>query len=152
MKLLFVCLGNICRSPLLEAVARTRFAAAGLVTRIASAGTGGWHAGEGADPRAVEAGRARGYDLSHHTARQVRADDFDDFDLVLAADASNLRVLRERAPVVAHERIVLALRCAGIAQPGEVPDPYYGGVRDFEHVVDLSERIADGLIAKLSPR
>lgn len=152
MKVLFVCLGNICRSPLLEVVTRARFAAAQVGAMVASAGTGGWHTGGGADPRAIAAGRERGYDLSRHVARQVQVSDFDDFDLVLAADISTLQTLRQRVHASAHGHIELALTYAGIAQPLEVPDPYYGGARDFEHVVSLSERVAEGLIVRLSQR
>jgi len=148
MKLLFVCLGNICRSPILEAVARERFARAGVDWQVASCGTGGWHAGDGADARAVQAGHARGYALHTHRARQLRASDYTEFDFLLAADESNLRDLRTRAPAQS-ERLVLTLPFSGIDTPREVPDPYYGGARDFQHVVDLAERIADGLLLRL---
>jgi protein-tyrosine phosphatase len=148
MKLLFVCLGNICRSPLLEAVARERFARAGVDWQVASCGTGGWHAGDGADTRAVEAGRARGYALHTHRARQLRASDYSEFDYLLAADENNLRDLRTRAPAPG-EHLVLTLPFCGIATPRDVPDPYYGGERDFQHVVDLAERVADSLLQRL---
>jgi len=152
MRILFVCLGNICRSPLLEAVARTRFARAGVDWSVASCGTGGWHAGEGADARAVRAGATRGYALQSHRARELCRDDYRDFDLLLAADHSNLRDLQARAPAGLSERAALALAHAGIAIPAEVPDPYYGSARDFEFVVDLAEQIADGLLHKLAGR
>lgn len=148
MRILFVCLGNICRSPILEAVARARFERAGVDWRVASCGTGGWHAGEGADSRAMRAGADRGYSLQAHRARELRREDYREFDLLLAADQSNLRDLRARAPENSVERVALALPHAGIVMPAEVPDPYYGSARDFEFVVDLAEQIAEGLLHK----
>ena len=145
-----MCLGNICRSPLLEAVARARFARAGRDWHVASCGTGGWHAGEGADPRAVRIGQERGYALQAHRARQLAAADYQHFDLLLAADADNLAVLERRAPRDSAARVDLALRRAGLAAPLEVPDPYYDGVRDFARVVDLAEQMADGLLRRLA--
>lgn len=152
MKVLFVCLGNICRSPTLEAVARTRFARAGVDWQVASCGTGGWHAGEGADARSVRAGAARGYALDAHRARALADEDYGAFDLLLAADRDNLRHLQARATVGAIGRVALALPTAGIARPDEVPDPYYGTARDFDLVVDLAERVADGLLHKFLVR
>ena len=149
MNILFVCLGNICRSPLLEAVARERFARAGVDWQVASCGTGDWHAGDGADPRAVRIGGARGYALQRHRARQLRVADFHDFDVLLVADANNLRDVRARAPAGTAERVALALAFAGIDAPLEVPDPYYGRDADFQQVVELAERIADGLLQRL---
>lgn len=146
--ILFVCLGNICRSPLVEAVARQRFAEAGLRASVASCGTGHWHVGKGADPRMLRAARAAGYDLGAHRARQVSADDFSSHDWVLAMDSDNLKALRSLrgsrgvAPA-------LFLPWAGVGSPLEFPDPYFGDEDGFRQSVALAERGVDGLIARL---
>jgi len=145
VRILFVCLGNICRSPLLEAVARARFARAGRDWHVASCGTGGWHAGEGADPRAVRIGQERGYALQAHRARQLAAADYQHFDLLLAADADNLAELERRAPRDSAARVDLALRRAGLAAPLEVPD-YTPGIQQAFLGVFLA-----GMIANLRP-
>lgn len=148
--MLCVCLGNICRSPLVEAVARTRLAEAGLDVVVASCGTGGWHAGEGADPRMVAAARAAGHDLSRHRARQLRERDFADYDLLLAMDRDNLRGLRKLADTPAQmERAALFLEWTGAAPPLEFPDPWYGNAADFTAAVKLAERGVAGLIERL---
>lgn len=147
--ILFVCLGNICRSPTAEAVFRTRAAAAGLDVAIDSAGTGAWHVGAMPDERAQAAGLARGYDLTPIRARQVVVDDYETFDLVLAMDHDNLATLKSRAPTDRHERIRLFLEFAPEAGLNAVPDPYYGGDDGFEEVLDLIETASDGLIAHL---
>lgn len=131
-RLLFVCLGNICRSPIVESVARVEFARAGLDIEVASAGTGAWHAGEPADPRAIAAAEASGYPLAAHRARQVAAGDFDAFDEVLAMDRANLRALQHWRPAPARSAAALFLGDA------EVPDPYYGTRADFARVVALA--------------
>ncbi len=145
---LFVCLGNICRSPMVEAVARQRFAHAGLAIDVASCGTGAWHVGEPADPRAEEAGRAAGYDLSAHCARQLQPDDFARYALLLCMDADNLAEVRRRQSPGAAA-VELFLQYAGVTPGGEVPDPYRGGEAGFRHVLDLAERGVDGLIQRL---
>jgi len=149
--ILFVCLGNICRSPLVEAVARQRSAGAGLSLRLASCGTGNWHVGKGADPRMVRAAAEAGYDLSPHRARQVRASDFEAFDWVLAMDKDNLEALEgmRRGRGVAP---TLFLPWAGVAAPDEFPDPYFGGMTNFHRAVALAEEGVDGLIARLQGR
>ena len=146
--ILFVCLGNICRSPLAEAVARSHFERAGLAVEVASAGTGDYHIGEGADTRAVASAAAHGYDLSGHRARQVAMADFDRYDMLLAMDQANYRELRLRCPVRHASRVALFLPYAGIEQPSEVPDPYFGGKQGFERVIELARRGVDGLIAR----
>lgn len=146
---LFVCLGNICRSPTAEAVFRVRAAAAGLDLEIDSAGTGAWHIGAEPDERAQTAGKARGYDLTPIRARQVVADDYERFDLLLAMDHDNLSTLKSRAPESADERIHLFLEFAPKLGLNAVPDPYYGGDDGFEEVLDLIEAASDGLIAHL---
>ena len=133
MRILFVCMGNICRSPTAEGVMRQLIADAGLedVVEVDSAGTGGWHAGEPPDARATAAARRRGVTLEGG-ARQVRPEDFDRFDLIVAMDRENLRDLRAMAPDHgAREKLRL------LAPDQDVPDPYYGGDRGFETVLDM---------------
>lgn len=146
--ILFVCLGNICRSPLVEAVARQRAAQAGLSLSLASCGTGHWHIGKGADPRMLSAAADAGYDLSPHRARQVRAADFQAFDWVLAMDQDNLETLEGLRP---RDGVApaLFLPWAGVAVPEEFPDPYYGDTEGFRRAVALAEQGVDGLIARL---
>lgn len=150
-ELLIVCLGNICRSPIVAEVVRQRFAAAGRPLVVDSCGTGGWHVGEGADARMRQAARAAGYDLSAHRARQLRDTDFAGFRQILAMDRDNLRELRQRCPVELQGRLGLFLDVAGVQGADEVPDPYYGGADDFVHVIRLAEQGADGLLARGIP-
>ncbi len=152
MRVLFVCLGNICRSPTAEAVFRQRAREAGLEVEVDSAGTGAWHVGASPDARASAAGLARGYDLSALRARQVVTDDYDRFDLVLAMDHDNLETLKSQAPGKTHDRIRLFLSFDPTPGRESVPDPYYGGERGFEEVLDLIEAASDGLIAHLKAR
>ncbi|HEY0768078.1 MAG TPA: low molecular weight protein-tyrosine-phosphatase [Steroidobacteraceae bacterium] len=154
MRILFVCLGNICRSPTAEAVLRTLAArdAPELAIEVDSAGTAAYHVGEPPDPRARQAAARRGYDLMALRARIVEPVDFERFDLVLAMDRENLRVLRGSAPTSAHERLRLFLEFAPEAGPEDVPDPYYGGPNGFEEVLDLVEAAARGLLAHLRQR
>ncbi|MGH8224794.1 MAG: low molecular weight protein-tyrosine-phosphatase [Gammaproteobacteria bacterium] len=149
MRVLFVCMGNICRSPLAAAALRVHASAAGLQVEIESAGTHDYHVGEGADPRAIAAGRRRGYDLSDHRARQVAEDDFERCDYVLAMDRANLVRLRRLAPVAYVERLALLLAFAPDAGVEEVPDPYYGGAQAFERALDLMDAAMTGFIAHL---
>lgn len=151
MRVLFICLGNICRSPTAEGVLRALAAreAPDLPIEVDSAGTAGYHVGEPPDPRMREAAARRGYDLSALRARLVESVDFERFDLILAMDEDNLRVLRRRAPPHAHERLRLFLEFDPQAQSAEVPDPYYGGAKGFEEVLDLVESAARGLLAHL---
>lgn len=148
--ILFVCLGNICRSPLVEAVARQRAAQAGLALTLASCGTGHWHAGKGADARMIRAAADAGYDLSPHRARQVRAADFQDFDWLLAMDQDNLETLQGLRRDGAEP--ALFLPWAGVAAPEQFPDPYYGDNDGFRRAVALAEQGVDGLIARLRRR
>lgn len=148
-ELLIVCLGNICRSPVVAEVVRQRFAAAGRAVAVDSCGTGGWHVGHRADARMREAARAAGYDLSAHRARQIEVADFQHFERVLGMDQANLRDLAARCPPALRHKLGLFLPAAGIADVLEVPDPYYGGPEDFRYVVALAERGADGLLARL---
>lgn len=151
MKILFVCLGNICRSPTAEAVFRVVAARElpQLALMVDSAGTAGYHVGEPPDRRTREAAARRGYDLSALRARIVEPSDFDTFDLILAMDRQNLRTLQQHAPTHAHERLRLFLEYAPETGTLEVPDPYYGGANGFEHVLDLVEAAARGLCTAL---
>jgi low molecular weight protein-tyrosine phosphatase len=151
MRILFVCMGNICRSPTAEGVMRSLLRAEGLEDRIEvdSAGTGAWHAGEPPDARAAAAARTRGIALGG-AARRVDAADFDHFDLVLASDHENLRELLARARDEAARAKVRLLRefdpVSAAAGDLDVPDPYYGGPHGFERVLDLVEAACRGLL------
>jgi protein-tyrosine phosphatase len=149
---LFVCLGNICRSPtaegVLRAIAVREFP--GLKLDIDSAGTADFHVGEPPDRRTVAAARRRGYDLAGLRARRVQREDFSRFNFVLAMDRANLAELERLRPQVADAQLALFLEFAAEASELEVPDPYYGGVEDFERVLDLCEMAARGLLARLS--
>ncbi|HEY7740248.1 MAG TPA: low molecular weight protein-tyrosine-phosphatase [Steroidobacteraceae bacterium] len=150
-RVLFVCLGNICRSPTAEAVFREllRREAAGLAVDVDSAGTHGYHAGEPPDARAIAAAARRGIDMSDLRARMLEAADFERFDLVLAMDQQNFRRLQRLAPAAYRNRLRLFLDYAPDLGRREVPDPYYGGETGFEEVLDLVEAASRGLLAAL---
>jgi protein-tyrosine phosphatase len=150
-KILFVCLGNICRSPTFEGVFRdlAQREAPQLRVLADSAGTADYHIGSPPDERSQRAAARRGIDLSGLRARQVSVADFARFDLILAMDRDNLRYLEAIAPRGARAQLALALRYAPDAGRLDVPDPYYGGDAGFEEVLDLSVRVARGLIAAL---
>lgn len=146
----FVCTGNICRSPMAESVFRARVAEAGLegLVEVDSAGTGGWHEGDGADPRTVSVLAGHGYD-SDHTARQFQASWFARLDLVIALDTGHLKALRRLAPTEEDARKVRLLRSYDPAADGDpdVPDPYYGGLDGFEECLEMVEAASTGLLA-----
>src|SRR6185436_9645070 len=146
MRILFVCMGNICRSPTAEGVMRRLIDDAGLDIEVDSAGTGGWHAGEPPDERATLAARRRGVTLAG-AARQVRRDDFRTFDLLVALDRGNLRDLLALAP---DEEAAAKVRL--LVPDADVPDPYYGGDRGFETVLDMVEAACRELLAELRAR
>lgn len=152
--LLFVCMGNICRSPTAEAVFIKVWQelAPDLPLRTDSAGTHAYHIGEPPDPRAQRAAARRGVDLSSQRARRVDVSDFERFHLILAMDRLNVELLRDLAPPEHHERIRLMLEFAPSLGKLEVPDPYYGGSNGFEHVLDLVEEASRGLIGHLRER
>lgn len=155
VRVLFVCLGNICRSPTAEVIVRDRLARSGLTESVAvdSAGTGSWHVGKSPDPRAQEAASGRGYSMEGLRARQVHPDDFHRFDYVLAMDSDNLadlELLRDDEGGAAELALFLDFDPGG--RNRDVPDPYYGGDQGFAHVLDLVESAADGLIEHLRDR
>ena len=148
---LFVCMGNICRSPTAEAVFREHAERAGLGHRllIDSAGTGDWHVGEPPDHRAIVHARRRGYDLASLRARQVRRDDFSRFAWILAMDMGNLRDLVALRPRDYPGHLGLLLDFVPDVVAREVPDPYFGGPEGFEAVLDLMERASVALLARI---
>jgi len=151
-RICMVCLGNICRSPMAAAVLRHKVAEAGLADEVIveSAGTGGWHVGDGADRRARAALVARGYDDTHSARKFVR-EFFEDYDLVIAMDHENVKNLRAIAPDRESRDEVRLLRSFDPNAPdgAEVEDPYYGGDDGFVEVLDQVERACDGLVAEL---
>lgn len=151
MKILFVCLGNICRSPTAEAVFRSiaEREAPELRLVVDSAGTADYHVGDPPDPRSQAAARRRGYDMSALRARVLALEDFERFDLILAMDRANLATLESRAPRGRESQVRLFLEFAEDAGHDEVPDPYYGGPTGFEQVLDLVESASRGLIEHL---
>ena len=154
LRLLMLCMGNICRSPMAEGALRARLHVAGLAgdVEVDSAGTGGWHAGEPPDARAVATAAAHGIDIAGLRARKLLVEDFERFDWILCADRDNLAQAQARKPITSHGRPVLLLEWAGRRVRREVPDPYEGGPRDFARawaLVDdaaarIVERIRDG--------
>lgn len=152
----FVCMGNICRSPMAEIVLRRLADDAGLGDRIEveSAGTGDWHVGEPADPRTVDALRRAGYDGEPHRARQFDASRFGELDLVVALDRGQLRTLRGQAPTpedAAKVRLLQSFDPAARADEQDVPDPYYSDDATFDRVLGMIERSAQALFRQLAP-
>lgn len=154
VNVLFVCLGNICRSPAAEAVFRSLVEREGLAGRIAcdSAGTGSWHVGKAPDARMRAAAKRRGYDLESLRGRQVTARDFERFDYVLGMDGENLANLSILCPKGREARLGRLLDFAPEVGRRDVPDPYYGGADGFERVLDLVEAGARGLLADIRAR
>ena len=143
-RILFVCNGNICRSPTSEGVLRHLAKEAGTALHVESAGTGDWHVGQPPDARAQHHARGRGYDLSAQRARQVHVLDFERFDLVVAMDRGHLRILQQQCPP--EHRGKLRMLVAG----QDVPDPYHGGAEGFERVLDMVETGCRELLAELA--
>lgn len=150
-KILFVCTGNICRSPTAEGVARGLAVKQGVEHQFEfdSAGTHGYHVGEAPDPRTVAAARRRGYDLQPLRARRVTEFDFIRFDYVLAMGRDHLEFLQRACPQPQQKKLGLFLDYRGRFDEDEVPDPYYGGAQGFEHVLDLVEDAATQLIQQI---
>ncbi|HEX2813079.1 MAG TPA: low molecular weight protein-tyrosine-phosphatase [Sphingopyxis sp.] len=148
--ILFLCLGNICRSPLAEGAARAAFSAAGIAATLDSAGTGDWHVGHPPDARAQAEARRRGIDISDLRARQLSADDFRRFDLILAADAANLRDARAIRPADATATLALMLDLVPGRAGESVADPYYGDDGGFAATWDDVSAVASALVASAS--
>ena len=144
-RVLFVCLGNICRSPTAEAVFRARAERAGLAVTVDSCGTGGWHAGEPPHPPATKAAMARGYDMSPLRARQIRPEDFSRFDHILVMDRRNLADVQAMRPETGPAPRLFLTHAPEFGD--DVPDPWYSG--DFDGVLNMIEAASDGLIAAL---
>ncbi len=153
VSVLFVCMGNICRSPTAEGVFRHFVQEAGLADRIKidSAGTHAYHTGEPADRRASAAAERRGYSLADIRARRVQTEDFENFTYIVAMDRLNHVTLIDRADAEHHDKIRLFLEFSS-AEEDEVPDPYYGGASGFDRVLDLVEEASRGLLETLSDR
>lgn len=153
-KVLFVCMGNICRSPSAEGVFRHLVSDAGLsdVVSTDSAGTHAFHIGEAPDARAVAAARKRGYDISQCQARQVTAEDFRDYDLILAMDWDNLSALQQQCPKAYQHKLMLLMRFANDFEEATVPDPYYGGTEGFGKVLDYLEDACQGVMELVRKR
>jgi protein-tyrosine phosphatase len=151
IKILFVCTGNICRSPMAEGAFKHLVSQAGLADRILSdsAGTHDYHVGEPPDPRAQRAAGRRGYDLSTLRGRQVSSRDFSEFDYVMAMDETNLRQLSRRCPPEHAHKLQLLMTFGADAAVREIPDPYYGGTEGFERTLDLVEQGVQGLLRHL---
>jgi len=151
---LFVCLGNICRSPTAQAVFEASLARSPLAgrVRVDSAGTAAYHLGKAPDARSQAAAKKRGYDLSQLRARQVSREDFDRFDYILAMDSDNLAELDALAPESSRASVSLFLDYSDVSGLTNVPDPYFGGDTGFETVLDLCEQASSGLLAQLQSR
>lgn len=146
---LFICMGNICRSPTAEAVFRHKMQAQGADLKIDSAGTLGAHSNTPPDPRSQKVGIARGYSFDGIKARKVKSQDFENFDLILAMDYDNIAELKKVAPPNLHDKIHLMLDFTQEFEEDQVPDPYYGGAKGFDYVLDLIESASDGLLKEI---
>lgn len=147
-KILVVCMGNICRSPTGEAILRAKSQEIGIPVSVDSAGTIGYHQGNPPDPRSKAAGEKRGYSFKGIRSRKVVTEDFEHFDLILAADADNLADLKAQCPKHLHYKLKLFLEY-GDSGYSEIPDPYYGGDNGFELVLDLIEEASEQVLRSL---
>jgi protein-tyrosine phosphatase len=154
LKVLFVCTGNICRSPTAEGVLRALVERAGLGDRITvdSCGTHDYHVGDPPDPRSCAHARKRGYDITDLRARMLDRDDFEKFDLLLALDRGHERILRRQAPPAGKDKVKLFMSYLPELRLTDVPDPYYAGPEAFDHALDLIERGCVRLLEDLKPR
>lgn len=149
---LFVCTGNICRSPTAEGILRKRLEELGLEVVVDSAGTHGYHVGDAPDPRSIKAAAKRGYDISRLKARRISAEDFERFDFVVALDGEHMRLMRRSCPPELHHKLYEMMVFAPDAHHREVPDPYYGPADGFELVLDLLEEAVEGLVKEIQAR
>lgn len=151
IKVLFVCMGNICRSPTAEGVFNKYIEDKGTANRflIDSAGTHAYHVGEPSDPRSQQTARSRGVDLSKIRARKVSFSDFEEFDHILAMDSSNYQILIDACPEEYQHKVSLFLDYAPEQSETDVPDPYYGGAHGFDHVFDLVEDASAGFYSQI---
>jgi len=154
IRVMFVCTGNICRSPTAEGILRQKVAERGLADQIDSQSCGliGYHTGEAPDPRAVRLATRRGYDLSRQRASRIRLDDFDEADYLLAMDQGHLASLNAMAPAGTHHKLSLLLAHLPDASEAEVPDPYYGDESDFIKAFDLIEAAVDAFLNKITQK
>ena len=146
---LFVCTGNICRSPTAEGILRKRIEELGLDVAVDSAGTHGYHVGDAPDPRSVRAAARRGYSIGELRARKLTSEDFERFDFVVALDDEHMRLMRRNCPPELQHKLHDMMRFAPHAGHSEVPDPYYGPADGFELVLDLLEDAVEGLLKEL---
>lgn len=153
-KVLFVCTGNICRSPTAQGVFQHMIDDAGLgdVVGVESAGTHAFHVGESPDPRSQAAAQKRGYDLSGYVARQITPEDFREFDLILAMDWENLSALQQQCPKIYQHKLMLLMRFSNEFEEATVPDPYYGGPEGFAKVLDYIEDASQGVFELVRKR
>lgn len=151
MKVLMVCLGNICRSPLAEGILRHKVKVNKLNWEIDSAGTGGWHAGQQPDSRAIKVAKNKGIDLSTLRARQITESDLEYYDLILTMDQNNLRdLLRLKNAAMYKEKIILVSMHSEKYKSHEVPDPYYDTEKEFLFVFEMLDEVLDGIVSKYS--
>lgn len=153
MRVLFVCTGNICRSPTADAILRARVAALGLGWHVDSAGTHGYHIGDPPDSRSVRAAAAQGVDMAGLRARRIAAADFEQYDLILAMDRGHYQILIGQCPPAHHAKIRLFLEESGLAADAgyDVPDPYYGAPEGFERVYDMIARGVEAILTPYNP-
>lgn len=149
---LFICTGNICRSPTAEGILRKRAEELGLEVAVDSAGTHGYHIGDAPDPRSVRAAAKRGYDISKLKGRKLSSEDFERFDFVIALDDEHMRLMRRNCPPDLHHKLHDLMRFAPQAAHREVPDPYYGPAEGFELVLNLLEEAVEGLLRELQSK
>ena len=148
VKILMVCLGNICRSPLAEGILQSKLPADKFM--VDSAGTGNWHAGQAPDKRSVLAAKNRGLDISMQKARQIKPSDFTEFDHIYVMDSANYKDVSRLAPTPeAKAKVVLMMDEIFPGQKTDVPDPYYGSAKDFDNVYDMLDEVCELVAAKL---
>ena len=148
MKLLFVCLGNICRSPLAEGIMKHKIAEQGLDWEVDSAGTGGWHAGDLPDSRSIQVAKKHGVDLTYQRARKLRSIDYEAFDRIYVMDSINYQDVKRLANEDEYHKIELIMNEVEPHRNINVPDPYYGEGDGFEHVFQMLDRACDAIIKK----